>query len=258
MNEFDKAEVSGVVAGLVATTDMDRCVTGIYQRVKVNAESLVALRYAKDFQAIAMITRSLFELAVDMKLIEVIPDAEIRIAAFSEAEKLRAAKMIVAYKSAHPKASIDSDVHALFIKNNEARIEADNRKILGAKPKAKVMHWSGYGSLKDRVAFLKEPFFEEIYEVKYPQLSWYTHAAGMTGFTLQASSYEKLATTHHYLALQLYKLVLRAIIDKYQFTKWDSKILAKMKQAELLPMIPAGRFKNVYENGGSYGRKQRT
>jgi len=233
LNEFDKKEVHGVMSGLLAETAKDRCFKGIYLRAKANVESLLSLRYAKDFQAIAMITRSMFELAVDMKLMKQIPDAELKIATFSEVEKLRAAKMIVAFKSGRQPASVDTTVQALFIKNNEVRIEAERKAVWG--PKAKVSHWSGM-SLRERAALLKEPF-EEVYEVKYPQLSWYTHAAGLTGFDLKASSYEALASTHHSLAAQLYKLLLRVIIDEYHFVKWDSRILDKMKQAELMPFM---------------------
>jgi hypothetical protein len=233
LNEFDKKDISSVLSGLLAETDRDRCFKGIYLRAKANIESLLSLRYAKDFQAIAMITRSLFELAVDLALIKRIPDAIAKIAAFSEIEKLRAAKMMIAYKTAHPTASVDTTVHALFIKNNAAQIDAERKKIWGAN--AKMKHWSGL-NLRDRVVMLGEPF-EEVYEVKYAQLSWYTHAAGLTGFDLKASSFEKVATTHHYLAVQLYKIVLRTIIDEYQFSKWDDKILNKMKQAEFLPFM---------------------
>jgi hypothetical protein len=233
LNEFDKKEISGVLSGLVIETDEDRCFKGIYIRAKANIESLLSLRYAKDFQAIAMITRSLFELAVDLTLIKQIPDAIIKIAVFSEIEKLRAAKMIVAYKTSHPTIAVDTAVHALFVQNNAARIDAERKKHWGAN--AKLKHWSGL-SLRERAARLGGPF-EEMYEVKYAQLSWYTHAAGLTGFDLKASSFVKLATTHHYLAVQLYKIVLRTIIEKYEFSKWDDKILNKLKQAEFLPFM---------------------
>lgn len=234
LNEFDKKEIHAVMSGLVVETDRDRCFKGIYLRAKANVESLLSLRYAKDFQAIAMITRSLFELAVDIKLIKQIPDAIAKMAAFSELEKLRAARMIVAFKTAHPAASVDTTVHALFINNNAAQIDAERKKLWGTN--ARLKHWSGLNNLRERVAMLREPFEEE-YEVKYAQLSWYTHAAGLTGFDLKASSYEKLATTHHYLALQMYKKLLRTIIEEYQFVKWDSNIHNKMKQAELMPFM---------------------
>lgn len=231
LNAFDKKEIHGVMSTLVAENDRDRCFKGIYLRVKANVESLLALRYVKDFQAIAMIARSLFELVIDISLIKRDSDAVRKITAFSEAEKLRAAKMIVNFRKAHPSAHADATVQELFIKNNQATIEAERTVIWGAK--TTVPHWSGL-SLRERVELLKDPF-EEIYEVKYPQLSWYTHAAGLTGFDLQESSYEKLATTHHYLAAQLYKLLLRTIIEEYQFTKWDDKIFNKMKLAEQMP-----------------------
>jgi hypothetical protein len=231
LNEFDKREIYGVMSGLVEETDQDRCFKGIYLRAKANVESLLSLRYHKDFQAIAMVTRSLFELTVDMRLIKKIPDAVLKIATFSEVEKLRAARMIVAFKKVHQPESVDTTAQVQFIKNNDSTIEARRKAVWGEN--AKVRHWSGK-SVKERAALLGEPF-EEMYADKYPQLSWYTHAAGLAGFDLKASSYEKLATTHHYLAVQLYKLLLRAIIDEYQFVKWDSKIFDKMKLAEQMP-----------------------
>jgi hypothetical protein len=231
LNEFDKKEIQPVMSGLLGETDRDRCFKGIYQRTKANVESMLSLRYAKDFQAIAMITRSLFELAVDIRLIEQIPDAIVKIAAFSEVEKLRAARRIIAYKTAHPDAAIDTTVVTLFIRNEEERIKTERERLWDVG--AEVKHWSGM-SLRDRSAMLGNPF-DEAYKLKYAQLSWYTHAAGLTGFDLKTSSYEKLATTHHYLAIQMYKVVLRTIIEEYQFVKPDGKILNKMKQAELMP-----------------------
>jgi len=54
-------------------TDRDDCFVGIYYRAKANVESLLSLKYLRDFQASIMLARSLFELAVDMKLIDVDP-----------------------------------------------------------------------------------------------------------------------------------------------------------------------------------------
>ena len=155
LNEFDKREIYGVMSGLVAETDQDRCFRGIYLRAKANVESLLSLRYHKDFQAIAMVTRSLFELTIDMKLIKKIPDAVLKITTFSEVEKLRAAKMIVAFKKVHQPESVDAAVQTLFIKNNESAIEARRKAVWGEN--AKVRHWSGK-SVKERAALLGEPF----------------------------------------------------------------------------------------------------
>jgi len=77
--------------------------------------------------------------------------------------------------------------------------------------------------------------YEEIYEVRYPQMSWYTHAVGVSGFTLKASSFELLAGSHVALAADIYMIVLAAVIAEYQIEKVDDKVLKRMKLAHQLP-----------------------
>lgn len=60
--EFDKREVKGVTTGLLAKTDLENCYWGIYLRGRANVESLLSLKQVRDFQAIAMLARSLPEL----------------------------------------------------------------------------------------------------------------------------------------------------------------------------------------------------
>src|SRR5258708_6699568 len=115
LNEFDKQEVAGVVRGLLAKTDRDNCFIGNYYRGKAHIETLLSLKSAKNLQAIAMVARGLFELAVDTKLIDAIPDAVKKILAFSDVEKLRAARKIVKYKAANPTAAVDASIHDSFI-----------------------------------------------------------------------------------------------------------------------------------------------
>ena len=172
LNAFDKQELRGVVRGLLAKTDRDTCFIGNYYRAVANVETLLSLKSAKDLQAIAMVARGLFELAVDIKLIDAIPEAVQKLLAFSDVEKLRAARKIVKFKAANPAAKVDASIYDTFITNNAQRIEAQRNAVWpGVK---KVEHWSGL-KLYQRVARLKAPF-DEIYEVNYPQLSWYVHS----------------------------------------------------------------------------------
>jgi hypothetical protein len=232
LNEFDKQEVRGVVAGLLAATDRDKCFVGLYYRGKANIESLLSLKNVKDVQAIAMVARCLFELAVDIKLIDVIPDAVQKIVAFSDVERLRAARKIVKFKIANPTASVNSSVHALFVTNNASRIDAERNALWpGVK---KVDHWSGL-RLSERAALLKAPF-EEVYELKFPQLSWYTHSAGLTGFVnLEASTFNLLSASQFELAGKFYILLLTAVIDEFGLGKADARIKDKLKLAQVLP-----------------------
>jgi hypothetical protein len=231
LNVFDKESVGPVVSTIVLKTNRDTLVSTIYQRVRMNVESLLNLRTVRDFQAIAMVTRSLFELAIDMKLIDVVSDAVEKVGAFTDVEKIRAARKIVAYKAANPTSKTNATVHQGFIKSNESRVAVEQAKLWpGVK---KIEHWSGL-NLKQRVALLKMPY-EEIYEVRYPQLSWYSHSAGVSGFTLKASSFELLAGSHFQLAGEFYMMTLTAVIAEYKIEKVDEKVMKRMKLALQLP-----------------------
>jgi hypothetical protein len=235
INLFDQKEVRGVVGGLLSKTDRDDCFVGIYYRAKANVESLLSLKYLRDFQASIMLARSLFELAVDMKLIDVIQDATRIIAAFSEVEKLKSARRIVDFRATHSNAIYPSTVHADFIKNNAARIEAEQNTLWpSTKPGArKVGHWSGL-DLRARAHLLKAPF-DEIYEVKYAELSWYTHAAGLTGFHLKAETYPMLQGTSFELAARCYAILLTAVIDEFGLSKADPGIKRHLDYARKVP-----------------------
>ena len=231
LNEFDQKEVRGVIGGLIARTDRDNCFAGTYYRGKANVETLLTLKSVKHVQAITMLARSLFELAVDIKLIDVIPNAVKKIGAFSEVELLRAAEKVVKFKAANPAASVDTRVHAEFIKNNAARIQAEKQAVWPGA--TKLRHWSGL-DLHARAKLLKAPF-EEIYEVRYPELSWYTHAAGLTGFNIKSETFLLLAGCQFALAGRCYALLLTSIIDEFHLTKADVLIKNRLKYANMLP-----------------------
>ncbi len=242
--EFDKTELRGVVRKLGMASDRAQCFLGNYYRASANIDSLLSLKSAKDLQAISMVARSLFELAVDTKLIDVVPDSILKILTFSDVEKLRAAMKIVRFKTANPTATVDESVHAAFIKNEARRIDAAQKSVWpGLK---KVEHWSGL-NLADRVRRLKEPF-EEIYEVEYPRLSWYAHS-GLTGFVnLQAETFNTLSGYQNKLAGECFVSLLETIIDEFRIVESDPKVENKLKLAKLLP------FTDTPEEGEALAR----
>jgi hypothetical protein len=249
LNEFDKQEIAGVVRGLLAKTDRDNCFIGNYYRARANVETLLSLKNGKDLQAIAMVARGLFELAVDVKLIGVIPDAVQKIVAFPDAEKLRAAKKILKFKVAHPDARMDTSIYDSFIANNTKRIEAERNRMWPSIKK--LTHWSGL-DLSQRVALLKEPF-DEIYEVQYPQLSWYVHS-GLTGFVnLKAETLNMAATSGNKLAAECYAALLTAIIEEFGVEKADPKIKNRLTLARMLPFTDGSDQAKALESVASAG-----
>lgn len=231
LSAFDKMEVRGVIQTLLSTSGRERCFIGTYYRAMANVETLLEFKQPKHFQAIAMLARGVFELAVDIRLIDVIPDSETKIREFTDVEKLRCARKVLRFKAANPAAKVDTTIYSSFVANNESRI--DTAKNMLWPTKKNVSHWSGR-DLPERVGLVKSPF-EEIYEVNYPQLSWYVHS-GLTGIVnLKAETFTLMCGCAFKLAADAYWEVLMTMIREFKIAKANEKIEGKLKAAKLLP-----------------------
>ena len=126
LNELDKLEVRNLVnKGLIGTpTDRENYFMLNYNRAVLSVELLLTLKYFKDFQVVAMIARSLFEIAVEMWMITKDKDAAEKITAFTEHEKLRSARKIVRFGVNDPNKAFLISVYIQYIAQNEARILA--------------------------------------------------------------------------------------------------------------------------------------
>jgi ribA/ribD-fused uncharacterized protein len=233
LNEFDKAEVRGVIQTLIAPTQRDICFTGNYYRAESNVESILTLKNVRDFQAVAMLARSLFELAVDIKLINAVPDSVKKMLTFTDVEKLRLAKRIVAFKTANPSAQVGATIYDQYVASNGARIDAEREALWPGVKNTDLRHWANM-NLAQRVEILKAPF-EELHAVNYPQLSLYVHS-GMTGIVnLQKESFRALAAVAFTVVLKSYMILLTAIIDEFKISSANEKIKDKMTLAKMLP-----------------------
>jgi Family of unknown function (DUF5677) len=231
LNIFDNLEVHGVIATLLLPSQEDICFVGTYYRAGAGIESILQFQNPKHFQAIAMLARGLFELAVDMRLLEVIPNSAIKMKEFSDLEKLRSARQAVAFITANPGGDVEITSQLTFIENNAARVDSVQQRLWPGVQR--VYHWSGL-RMRQRVQLLKAPF-EQLYEVEYPQLSWYVHP-GLTGVAnLKAETFTYLCSHAFNFAANAYVEVLRAVIRKFKLDKTSENIEQKIKAARLFP-----------------------
>ena len=208
-----------------------------YYRAAGNVESLLKLDNATHFQSIAMITRSLFELAVDLYLIDKIAGAPLKMLFFVEVEKLRSARKIIEFEKLHPDRGIDISAQSAFVTNNAQRIQQNWRTLWPSKKKAggeaKIKHWSGK-DLGERVKLLGDPF-DEMYNGQYARLSWYVHS-GLTGVAnLPAEFFANLCGFALGLSIACYSKILEGLIREMKINLADEKISATLKYAALLP-----------------------
>ena len=230
-NNFDRIEILGVIQSQLSLTQEEQCFVATYYRVRGNIETLLEIKHAKHFQAAAMLARGVFELAVDVKMLEVTPNGWIKMLAFDEVERLRSARKVVKYKQSRPDADVDLTSYLPFIANNEKRIDS-LRASIWPKPTERY-HWTGL-RFADRVARVGAPM-TRIYEVDYPRLSWYVHS-GVTGIVnLKSETFVHLCANAFWLAADSYREVLEVIIRKFKIDKAIRKIDLKLYAAKAFP-----------------------
>jgi hypothetical protein len=229
--QFDEQEVRGIMRSIIAPTEREKCFILIYWRTAAHVMSLSKLNGHQHFQAITMIARSLFELSVDIKLIDKIPDGVEKMTAFVDVEKLRAAQKIVKFKQKHPTSQLDDSLYQSYISSEEARIEATKAKLW---PGAKKIDGFANMNLADRSA-LAGVKYEEVYEVEQPRMSWLVHS-GLTGVAnLKRETFTYMAGVGIASCIKSCELILYAVIDEFKIGMADDKIRKKLAVSKLLP-----------------------
>lgn len=230
-NNFNETEILGVIQSLVSPTQEESCFVATYYRARGNVETLLEITSAKHFQAASMLARGLFELAVDMRLLEMNPNAWIRMVTFNDVERLRCAREIVSFKQKNPAADVDLTTYEEFIRRHSARLDSVRHSVW---PKMKYRyHWTGI-DIGERATQVGPPM-DRIYKLDYPRLSWYVHS-GLTGIlNLEAIAFIYICSNAFFLAAESYREIIEVIIRKFQMNKAIAKIDEKLFAAKAFP-----------------------
>ena len=232
LNNFDNAEVKGVIDTMLSPTPAENCFVGTYYRTICNIDTILECKHPKARPGGCHVgARVIPELAVDIRLLEVIPNAALKMNEFIDVEKLRCARKIAAFKYANPNTDLDTTEYVAFVTRNGERVDRIRQTVW---PNVKRLnHWSGF-HMKDRVALLKAPF-DQLYEVDYPRLSWYTHP-GLTGIVnLRPETFTYICAYAFKLAADSYSEVLQTLIRKFGLAKTNEKIEHKLHIARIFP-----------------------
>ncbi len=147
---FTQESVHRITTTMLNLSARETILLGLYYRSIGFCRTATQLKSAIHQQSLTSAERSVIELYVDMELIhrDAIPDAVEKFNAFTDVQKLRAARRIDRFFTEN--LELDSDpsravVHRDFIKNNAPRIEAQTERLWGKG--AKSDHWSGLNLL---------------------------------------------------------------------------------------------------------------
>lgn len=235
LQALDNSEILPIVKTLLSPTDREKCFIAAYYRTVANVRSFLVLNDPSHFQAIAMLARGMFELTVDVRLIDHVADAIPKIYTFSDYERLRAARKIVSLNKAG-KTDQDVTIEEAYIASKGPAIDAQCQHYWPPKKPgqaSKVAHWSGM-NLFDRTKKLGSPF-EEMYELNYAQLSWQVHPglAGVLNF--DASAFPAMCGLALKFTFDCYAEMLRVLAQELKIDKVVAKMKEKIKLAQMLP-----------------------
>ena len=148
---FTQEFVHPLTTSLLTLSQRQKAILGLYYRSIGFCRTAIELRSAIHQQTLTSAERSVIELYVDMELIhrDVVENAIEKFDAFTDVQKLKAARRIDQFFAANP--GLDQNpsratAHRAFIKNNANRIEAAVEKLWGVDKKGKLNtpeHWSG-------------------------------------------------------------------------------------------------------------------
>jgi hypothetical protein len=232
LQEFDNAEIRPRIDTTRQLEPRDFAIFASYLRSLAHVRTLIRLNDPSHFQAIAASSRTLFELAVEIYLVDRIDNGPEKYQVFSDFERLRAARRIVEFhassKVEEPSESLG--VYQRFIDDNASSIDASVQKLWAGK--SNLRHWSEK-DLRQRAVFLGAPF-HEIYDVHYAEFSWYIHPGVGAIASLKAEVYPVICAQAYGVATRCYVETLRFVINDLRLTSVDPVIEKKLEFARLV------------------------
>lgn len=232
LREFDRREVEGVLSGLFNITKREECFYAIYLRTQRNVDTLLELKHVAHFQAVAMLSRAVFELCMDIEMLAKSTDGDLRMRVFKSLELLRAARSLVKYEDSHSGLKTPSE-RRRYVAETGPLVEQQARTLWPGKKLSDLKHWSGLNAAQRAKNLGFET--ETMYSSSYQQFSWYVHG-GIQG-TLDAppEHFPRICGMALSLSVVSYSRVLTTVARAMRITTHDQDFERKLELALGLP-----------------------
>jgi len=230
LDTLERGDFREIIKSQFNPTLRERYLTVNYHRAAFNVEMMLAIKDTKQFQALSLLARAIFELAVEMKSIAVDPKAAEKIELFSKVELLKASRRLVEFKTKHPDERIHHEMQEQFITQcgpaialAEAAMWPPN-PVTGRSPSVK--HWT----LKDlfRRATDLGPPFDRIYSVHYAQMSWMTHPGFVSPLNMTAEWVASYLSVVYSAAIDSYMEILEILVNVFKLSTTNEHIKKKI------------------------------
>jgi hypothetical protein len=184
MHDFSREVMIPQLKALLGPTNQEIALRDTFFKMYLFIGSAITMNRLDHFQSVGGLTRSLFELLLDMKILAADKTGEAvrRYEEFPEIERYRRAAQLIDFEANHPgQIKQDLSVQRTFIADpaRHARVAS----AIGPKKKYPE-HWSGMNARARSRSVGEETLYVEVYAL----LSWYVHAgaAGTVGMSKDA------------------------------------------------------------------------
>jgi len=233
LQQFNNVELKTTILEIPIDDRADsrqKCVIATYYRIRSNVESMLTLTRRRDVQAIAMLARTVLELAIDLRLMNRVGQSPERMIAFADTERLRAARNLTEFKHLNPESQLDVIIQDNFVRDRGTEIDATTARLW---PHAgRLRHWSGM-NLAQRANEVGTPF-PDLYHRAHTLLSWYVHSGLMGVMNLPADTFTTVAGHAFAVAVEAYDNCLDFIIREFPF-RFESRFLNLLAYAKRAP-----------------------
>ena len=237
----------------------DQVTVGTYLRAVQWLRIIAKLNNVDDFQAVLSGTRTVYELLIDLKILEKEPE---RIEAYCASVKVIQYEFFKKFENVakkypdHVPKHFDQDSRREFLVNpNIVAIYEDAKQKW--KENGKSEHWSGKSMparIEDILCDIPELFR---YRDTYPWLCWYVHP-GATGFVNFSANATALAFIRGHTLLQVFFAEMTDIICRRHFLYEgkpelrDSLKSASLKGWERISKLPSEMTEPIAEETAKY------
>jgi hypothetical protein len=136
MHDFSTEVMIPLCKGLLSRSQQENAVIDTYYKMTLLLRSSLALNTLDHFQTVASLTRSLFELWLDLKILaqDTTGDAVKRYDEFPEIEKFRAAERMVNFSAAQPQSwGTDISAQQAFLTDSGRAQRVWSRRSVGGR-----------------------------------------------------------------------------------------------------------------------------
>ncbi len=222
IRHFVVSVIEPVLTGQLKFDDRQTAIVGTYYRIVGWLKALGELNSLPHYQAVAAGARSLFELLLDIKLIQSDTTGELakKFHAFPEVEKYRVAINLISYCNMNNNTRIECTNQRNFVDGvtKKAAIESLIIQHWGRNKKNKPIwpdHWSGL-NIAQRAEKLGQDY-KELYVEFFPFLSWHIHS-GSTGYAgLKPETLESAFGLMHHM-------IQRVVLDATEICAEEIKL----------------------------------